>query len=129
VPKTKTPRKPKPLYRTRPPKKADRDFVHAEPISSAHFELREDGTIGAPASGTARSKKNVPAVLEAGAPHAIVPTSALRPLTSALPRLLHSSDIPFLRLYHGNSLELLDAIYAKYGDAGRFDAIFADPPT
>ena len=26
------------------------------------------------------------------------------------------------------SLELLDAIYAKYGDAGRFDAIFADPP-
>jgi site-specific DNA-methyltransferase (adenine-specific) len=121
VPKTKTPRKPKPLYRSRPPKKADRDFVHADPITPAHFELREDGTIGAPASGTARSKKNVPAVLEAGAPHAIVPTSAL-------PRLLHSSDIPFLRLYHGNSLELLDAIYAKYGDAGRFDAIFADPP-
>jgi site-specific DNA-methyltransferase (adenine-specific) len=33
-----------------------------------------------------------------------------------------------LWLYHGNCLELLDAIYAKYGDAGRFDAIFADPP-
>ena len=31
-------------------------------------------------------------------------------------------------LYHGNCLELLDAIYAKYGGAGRFDAIFADPP-
>ena len=30
-------------------------------------------------------------------------------------------------LYHGNCLELLDAIHAKYPD-GRFDAIFADPP-
>ena len=36
-------------------------------------------------------------------------------------------DNPFLRLYRGNSLELLDAIHAKYPD-GRFDAIFADPP-
>ncbi|MGA2028787.1 MAG: site-specific DNA-methyltransferase, partial [Verrucomicrobiota bacterium] len=30
-------------------------------------------------------------------------------------------------LYHGNCLELLDAIAAKYPE-GRFDAIFADPP-
>jgi site-specific DNA-methyltransferase (adenine-specific) len=30
-------------------------------------------------------------------------------------------------LYHGNCLELLDAIAAKYPQ-GRFDAIFADPP-
>ena len=44
------------------------------------------------------------------------------------PELVFSSDTPFVRLYHGNCLELLDAIYAKYGDAGRFDAIFADPP-
>jgi len=35
--------------------------------------------------------------------------------------------MPFLRLYQGNSLELLDAIAAKYPD-GRFDMIFADPP-
>ena len=46
----------------------------------------------------------------------------------SVPRLILSSDNPFIRLYHGNSLELLDAIHAKYGDAGRFDAIFADPP-
>ena len=44
------------------------------------------------------------------------------------PNLIYSSDSPFVRLYHGNSLELLDAIYAKYGDEGRFDCIFADPP-
>jgi site-specific DNA-methyltransferase (adenine-specific) len=31
-------------------------------------------------------------------------------------------------LYHNNCLAVLDAIYAKYGDAGRFDCIFADPP-
>ena len=35
--------------------------------------------------------------------------------------------MPFIRLYHGNCLELLDAIAAKYPE-GRFDAIFADPP-
>jgi site-specific DNA-methyltransferase (adenine-specific) len=41
--------------------------------------------------------------------------------------LVFSSDAPFIRLYHGNSLELLDAIAAKYPE-GRFDCIFADPP-
>ena len=47
--------------------------------------------------------------------------------TPALPRLIFTSDNPFVRLYHGNSLELLDAIAARYPE-GRFDAIFADPP-
>ena len=47
--------------------------------------------------------------------------------TAAAPRLLFRSDAPFLRLYHGNCLELLDAIAAKYPE-GRFDCIFADPP-
>ena len=47
--------------------------------------------------------------------------------TPALPRLIFSSDNPFIRLYHGNCLELLDAIAAKHPE-GRFDAIFADPP-
>src|SRR5208283_9692 len=41
--------------------------------------------------------------------------------------LVFESDSPFIRLYQGNSLDLLDAIAAKYPD-GRFDAIFADPP-
>jgi len=44
-----------------------------------------------------------------------------------MPQLIFRSDSPFVRLYHGNCLELLDAIAAKY-PAGRFDAIFADPP-
>jgi hypothetical protein len=85
--------------------------------------LREDGSIGAPASGTARSQQTPNAVLEAGAPT----PSTLNPQPSTLPRLLFSSDTPFVRLYQGNCLELLDAIAAKYPD-GRFDAIFADPP-
>jgi site-specific DNA-methyltransferase (adenine-specific) len=99
VPNKKKPRKPKPLYRTKPPKISGGDFVHAEPISSAHFELREDGTVAV----ERRNEKRAPV-------------------------LTFRDDARGLWLYHGNSLELLDAIYAKYGDAGRFDAIFADPP-
>ena len=32
------------------------------------------------------------------------------------------------KLLGAHCLELLDAIYARHGNAGRFDAIFADPP-
>jgi len=97
------------------------EFRNPHFIASAHFTLREDGSIGAPASGTARTKQTPNAVLEAGAP---IP-DARRQTPS--PRLVFSSETPFIRLYHGNCLELLDAIAAKYPD-GRFDAIFADPP-
>ena len=44
-----------------------------------------------------------------------------------MPRLAFSDSARGIWLYHGNSLELLDAIAAKYPE-GRFDAIFADPP-
>jgi hypothetical protein len=98
VTKTRTPRKPKPLYRTKPPKNNGHDFVHAEPLSSAHFELREDGTIAV----EKRDEKRAPV-------------------------LTFRDDTRNLWLYQGNSLELLDAIAAKYPE-GRFDAIFADPP-
>ena len=40
---------------------------------------------------------------------------------------VYRDDARGVWLYHGNCLELLDAIAAKYPD-GRFDAIFADPP-
>ena len=70
------------------------------PVSPTYFELREDGSIAAPS------------------------TLGSRPST---PFLIYASDTPFVRLYYGNCLELLDAIAAKYPD-GRFDAIFADPP-
>jgi site-specific DNA-methyltransferase (adenine-specific) len=68
------------------------------PISSAHFELRDDGTI---AVGHHNEK--------------------------TAPNLIFRDDAHRLWLYHGNSLELLDAIAAKYPE-GHFDAIFADPP-
>ena len=96
------------------------DLPHAHPVATSHFTLREDGSIGAPASGTACSKLPPNAVLEAGAP-----PSTLNPQPSTLPRLIFSSEK--IWLYCGNCLELLDAIAAKYPD-GRFDAIFADPP-
>lgn len=96
--KTKTPRKPKPLYRQKPPKKVGDDFVHAEPITPAHFALREDGTIDV----EKRDEKRAPV-------------------------LTFRDDTRNLWLYQGNSLELLDAIAAKHPE-GRFDCIFADPP-
>lgn len=119
------PKSPKPLYKTKPPLTrpaghplpsdgrgagGEGDFVHATPLPPAHFALREDGSIvQTPEVGSQKSKFGPP-------------TSDLRS-----PNLIFSSDHPFLRLYHGNSLELLDAIAAKYPE-GRFDAIFADPP-
>jgi len=81
------------------------------PVPPAHFELREDGTVVGQAS---RLSPSSPAPTEVSE-------------TGKMPVLHFSSDTPFIRLYHGNSLELLDAIAAKYPD-GRFDAIFADPP-
>jgi DNA modification methylase len=44
-----------------------------------------------------------------------------------VPNLIFSHDYPFVRLYHGDCFQLLDAIASKYPE-GRFDAIFADPP-
>ena len=96
--KTKTQRKPKPLYRQKTPEIKGDDFVRAEPITPAHFALREDGTIAV----ERRDEKRAPV-------------------------LTFHDDARKLWLYQGNSLELLDAISAKYPE-GRFDAIFADPP-
>jgi hypothetical protein len=94
----------------------DSDLPHAHLIPPAHFELREDGSIQTHPQMTQTSadakKKSAP----------------IGEICGPTPRLVFESDSPFIRLYHGNSLDLLDAIYAKYGDAGRFDAIFADPP-
>jgi len=94
------------------------DFSHPHFLAPAHFTLREDGQI-IPSEGRAPRDPNFQNELgRRGTP----------PSDEKLPRLAFSSDNPFIRLYHGNCLELLDAVYAKYGDAGRFDAIFADPP-
>ena len=90
--------------------------------------MREDGSIGTPASGTARSTASERA-------SGILPedpsSKSVRPASethgSTLPRLAFSDHTRGIWLYHGNCLELLDAIAAKYPE-GRFDAIFADPP-
>jgi site-specific DNA-methyltransferase (adenine-specific) len=103
VPKNSTSRKARPLYRTPLPKPKEQPPPPAEnhicrPIAPPHFELHEDGTIAV----ERRDEKRAP-------------------------ELIFRDDNRGLWLYHGNCLELLDAIAAKYPE-GRFDAIFADPP-
>ena len=98
----------------RPKVRAPAGPVHYHPIAPAHFTLREDGSIGAPSTASARSEDAQPAGTVPGAP-------------PSPPRLAYHDDARKLWLYHGNSLELLDAIAAKYPE-GRFDCIFADPP-
>jgi hypothetical protein len=107
---TRPPKKEKPLYRQKPALNyqpstlnSPPDLPHAKPLAPSHFELREDGTIAAQASRPSPSSPNPP-------------------------QLVFTSENPFVRLYQGNCLELLDAIAAKYPE-GRFDAIFADPPS
>jgi site-specific DNA-methyltransferase (adenine-specific) len=124
------PRKLKPPYRTKPAEvpppeaggppqvaavRKDRNRVQRHAArrqtgghpQGSHFQLHEDGTIQATPS-------------RHGGGH---PQGLQRP-----PVLTFRDDAHGLWLYHGNCLELLDAIYAKYGDDGRFDMIFADPP-
>ncbi len=55
------------------------------------------------------------------------PSDQLPSTPPSPPRLAYHDDARGLWLYHGNCLELLDAIAAKYPE-GRFDCIFADPP-
>jgi site-specific DNA-methyltransferase (adenine-specific) len=93
---------------------ADEPGLHATPIIPAPFELREDGSIQL-ATGTDGVSPSQIKSDSQGQRHAVPPD------------LIFSADHPFIRLYHGNCLELLDAIAARYPE-GRFDAIFADPP-
>jgi site-specific DNA-methyltransferase (adenine-specific) len=153
VPKKSKPAQRQPLYRKPPPKpkgvasalRADSieppvftrlrrgkqarhyNFApHAHPISSAPFELREDGSIESSA-GVSPAQPNKPRSAGVSPASLDVSSQSRRDACATLPRLVFSSDTPYVRLYCGNSLELLDAIAAKYPE-GRFDAIFADPP-
>jgi site-specific DNA-methyltransferase (adenine-specific) len=78
----------------------------ADPVPPAEFDLNDDGSVRQPGGD--------PPVIEAGRP--------------SVPRLVYCDLEHGLWLYHANSLELLDAYYRKYGDAGYFDMMFADPP-
>jgi len=129
VPKKSKPSRQRPLYRRKPPQRVTGDecqvtgkakpagaetpqseFHNPHFLALAHFELREDGSI--------QSSAGVPPAHSNDSPMG---------KRDACPTLIFRSESPFVRLYHGNCLELLDAIAAKYPD-GRFDAIFADPP-
>jgi site-specific DNA-methyltransferase (adenine-specific) len=96
------------LYRQKLPQ-SENQSVEFQPVASVPFTLHEDGSIEVQ---TAQ------------------PESSLAPSASPVevPDLVFKSENPFVRLYQGNSLQLLDAIYETYGEKGRFDAIFADPP-
>jgi len=154
VPRKAKPTKSRPLYRKPPPKPEARsqksevrppasDIGH--PIPPANFTLREDGSIVAagilPAvePGFQPGGKNAdiskgpetspdPHNKPAPGPGGKMPPSTSGRMPDATPpRLVFHDASHRLWLYHGNCLELLDAIAAKYPE-GRFDAIFADPP-
>ena len=154
MPKKATSAKPRPLYRSKPPKgraalprsqveqQLDPTNNIGHLISSAHFTLREDGSIQPQPSIEKRADDHSPSPdnpsLAGAGEGGRRPGEGRREKAlqsgegrgeggSSLPKLIFQSDSPFIRLYHGNSLELLDAIYSKYPD-GRFDANFADPP-
>jgi site-specific DNA-methyltransferase (adenine-specific) len=92
------------------------------PIPPSHFTVRDDGSIKL-ATETPRRREDVNPQI----PQNHADSEKKSAQSADAPRLCFSSDHPFIRLYHGNCLELLDAIAAKYPE-GRFDAIFADPP-
>lgn len=95
-----------------PPPGAPDPPRRAAPVLTCAFELRDDGTIDATATDEAEP-----------APEAAAPF----PAPPSPPRIAYRDDRHGLWLYHGNCLELLDAVAAKHPD-GRFDRVFADPP-
>jgi site-specific DNA-methyltransferase (adenine-specific) len=118
------------------------DFSHPHFIAPSHFTLREDGTIET--KPPIRQQADANSLSPGGegqfprprererVAEGRVRDSGKNQTTAgeggpSLPKVIYKSDSPFIRLYHGNCLELLDAIAAKYPE-GRFDAIFADPP-
>jgi site-specific DNA-methyltransferase (adenine-specific) len=120
VPKHPPSRKSKPLYRTPLPKSSALAANNiGQPIAAPHFELREDGSIHT-VSTVGRDS--------------VEPKSSSHPESQGstesrptIPNLILRDSARRLWLYHGNCLDLLDAIAQKYPE-GRFDAIFADPP-
>lgn len=83
------------------------DVGHFTPIAAPTYTIQEDGTIA------------VAEALSLYTPDSVVQNN--------VPTLLYTDPERSLWIYQGNSLELLDAIAARYPE-GRFDCIFADPP-
>jgi site-specific DNA-methyltransferase (adenine-specific) len=83
------------------------DELTAIPVPTSPFVLREDGAIETAIHAT--------------------PVDELKLTPPSPPKLAYQNADRGVWLYHGNCLELLDAIASKYPE-GRFDSIFADPP-
>lgn len=101
-----------PLYRLKPPAPASpltapEDLPETQAVPTTAFVLKDDGSIA--------TTDDAPQV------------ETLKSAPPSPPRLAYRDDERGVWLYHGNSLELLDAIAAKHPE-GRFDCIFADPP-
>jgi len=75
-----------------------------------------------------RLSRHILKIREDGSIHLNGSAPVVEQIKTPAPRLAFTDPARQIWLYHGNSLELLDAIFAKYGNDGRFDAIFADPP-
>jgi site-specific DNA-methyltransferase (adenine-specific) len=106
------------------------EFRNPHFLAPSHFTLRDDGSIGFPPMEAGSSKmgdRGTPNSQLPSAKSGDPPSASFQLPTANLPRLVYHDDARRVWLYHGNSLELLDAIAAKYPD-GRFDCIFADPP-
>ena len=95
------------LRQSQPPPPPHEKGQHTHTAATSAFVLLEDGEIGTIGEASAGEQ------IGSGPP--------------SPPQLVHRDDARSLWLYHGNCLELLDAIAAKYPQ-GRFDCIFADPP-
>jgi site-specific DNA-methyltransferase (adenine-specific) len=110
VSKQTSKRKKRGLYSAPPPPPPNGSLpedLNGVPVGTSAFVLREDGSI--------QTTDDAP------------PVEQLKSAPPSPPRLAYRDDERGLWLYHGNCLELLDAIAAKYPE-GRFDCIFADPP-
>ncbi|MGZ4973981.1 MAG: DNA-methyltransferase, partial [Limisphaerales bacterium] len=101
--------KSKPLYK-QPlnSSSSSNDDLKATPLPESNLTLHDDGTIS-----------------ESHNSHSSHSSHSLS--APAVPELAFTDPAHGVWLYHGNCLQLLDAIAAKYPE-GRFDMIFADPP-
>ena len=95
------------LRQSQPPPPPHEKGQHTHTAATSALVLLEDGEIGTIGEASAGEQ------IGSGPP--------------SPPQLVDRDDARSLWLYHGNCLELLDAIAAKYPQ-GRFDCIFADPP-
>jgi len=139
VPRKPTSAKAKSLYAQPLPPLPVEPGLHAQPLVSAPFELKDDGSICALAPHPdplpagegnhvpTRRKSEAASLHQTTAKPSPSPGGEGRDEGGQIPQLTFADSDRQLWLYHGNCLELLDAIAAKYPE-GRFDAIFADPP-